>query len=105
MQEQGIHFEKEDSINLREEFEKYLHYWKIFLASTLLALIIAFLFLRYSIPIYNSSASIMIKDNKNSGISTELAAFEDLGIIGGASANNPDNEIEIIKSRKIIGYS
>ena len=34
----------------------------------------------------------MIKDNKQSGISAELAAFEDLGIIGGGSANNPDNE-------------
>ena len=32
-----------------------------------------------------------------------MAAFEDLGIIGGGSANNPENEIEIIQSRKIIG--
>ena len=45
----------------------------------------------------------MIEDNKQAGISTELAAFEDLGIIGGGSSNNPENEIEIIKSRKIIG--
>ena len=44
----------------------------------------------------------MIKDNQKSGISKELAAFEDLGIVGG-SANNTDNEIEILKSRKIIG--
>ena len=49
-----------------------------------------------------ASASILIKDNKKSGISAELAAFEDLGIIGG-SANNTDNEIEILKSRRIIG--
>ena len=45
----------------------------------------------------------MIEDNKQAGVSTELAAFEDLGIIGGGSANNPENEVEIIKSRKIIG--
>jgi tyrosine-protein kinase Etk/Wzc len=70
----------------------------------LISFISAFVFLRYSSPSYRASATIMIKDNKNSGISAELAAFEDLGIIGGSSANNPENEIEILKSRKIIGY-
>jgi uncharacterized protein involved in exopolysaccharide biosynthesis len=45
----------------------------------------------------------MIKDNQKSGISKELEAFKDMGIVGGGSSNNTDNEIEIIKSRKIVG--
>ena len=45
----------------------------------------------------------MIKDNQKSGISDELKAVADLGIVGTGSTNNTDNEIFIIKSRKIIG--
>jgi capsular exopolysaccharide synthesis family protein len=92
-----------DTINIREELEKYLVHWKWFVFGGVMALAIAFTYLRYVTSQYSASASIMIKDNSKSGISSELAAFEDLGIIGGGSANNPDNEIEILKSRKIIG--
>ncbi|TXD47381.1 Wzz/FepE/Etk N-terminal domain-containing protein, partial [Polaribacter sp. IC063] len=92
-----------DSLNIREELEKYLVYWKWFVFCAVLSLSLAFIYLIYATPQYSAAASIMIKDNNKSGISSELAAFEDLGIIGGGSANNPDNEIEILKSRKIIG--
>ena len=94
--------EESDTINIREELEKYLIHWKWFLLGVFLSVVLAFLYLRYTTPQFKATSSILIKDNKNSGISAELAAFEDLGIVGG-SANNTDNEIEIIKSRKIIG--
>ena len=45
----------------------------------------------------------MIKDNQKSGISDELKAVSDLGIVGTGSTNNPDNEIVILKSRNIVG--
>ena len=60
-------------------------------------------FFKISTPQYSASTSILIKDNQKSGISKELEAFKDMGIVGGGSSNNTDNEIEIIKSRKIIG--
>ena len=92
-----------DTINIREELSKYLIHWRLFVLFSIVSIVFAFLYLRYTAPIFRASATIMIKDNNQSGISTELAAFEDLGIIGGSSANNPENEIEILKSRKIIG--
>ena len=95
--------DENETINIRTEIEKYLMHWKWFLLGIIISLGLAFLYLRYSTPEYSASASIMIKDNQKSGISAELAAFEDLGIIGGGSANNTDNEIEILISRKIIG--
>lgn len=95
--------EQNDSLDIREEIGKYLRHWKLFLLSAIFFLAAAYFKLRYSTPIYSVSSSILIKDNKNAGISTELAAFEDLGIVGGMSANNPDNEIEILKSRNILG--
>ncbi len=92
-----------DTINIREELEKYVINWKWFLLAIIISILGAFLYLRYTIPTYTATTSILIKDNNKSGISSELAAFEDLGIIGGGSSNNPENEIEILKSRKIIG--
>ncbi|QTE22529.1 GumC family protein [Polaribacter cellanae] len=97
------HIEENDTINIREEIEKYALHWKWFVIGVILAIIGAFLYLRYTTPQYNASATIMIKDNQKSGISQELSAIADLGIVGTGSVNNTDNEIEIIKSRKIIG--
>lgn len=96
-------FEENEALNIREEIEKYLFHWKWFLLGCFLALVLAFLYLRYTAPKYTATASILIKDNQKSGISKELEAFKDMGIVGGGSTNNTDNEIEIIKSRKIIG--
>ena len=96
------HIDTDDTINIRAEIEKYLIHWKWFLLGAILALTSAFLYLRYMSPQYSATAVILIKDDKKSGASAELAAFEDLGILGGAG-QNIDNEIEIIKSRKIIG--
>ena len=92
-----------DAFNIRDEVEKYLIHWKWFLLFVVISLTGAYLYLRYATPQYSASTSILIKDNNKSGISAELAAFEDLGIVGGGSSNNTDNEIEILKSRKIIG--
>ena len=94
--------EAADTINIKEELGKYLFHWKWFFLCILISLAGAYIYLRYATPLYSATTTIMIKDNQKSGISKELAAFEDLGIVGG-SANNTDNEIEILKSRKIIG--
>ena len=88
-----------DTLNIRAELEKYLVHWRWFLLGVILSLSIAFIYLRYSTPLYVASTSIMIKDNQKSGISKELEAFKDMGIVGGGSTNNTDNEIEILKSR------
>ena len=92
----------DDTINIRAEIEKYIIYWKWFVLGVFVSIVLAFLYLRYSTPLYTAKAVILIKENQKSGISAEMKAFEDLGILGG-STNNIDNEIEIIKSRKIIG--
>jgi len=94
--------DSDETINIRAEIEKYLIHWKWFVLGGILVLTLAFLYLRYATPQYNVSAVILIKDDKKSGVSAELAAFEDLGVLGGSS-QNIDNEIEIIKSRKIFG--
>lgn len=96
------HIEENDTLNIREEVEKYLIHWKWFVFGVIVAILGAYLHLKYTTPQYKATTTIIIKGNKKSGISAELETFKDLGIVGARSNNNLDNEIEIIKSRKIV---
>ena len=90
-------FEEEDTLNLREELDKYLHYWKWFVLGLVLSISFAFYYLRKTTQKYAIEATIMIKDSKgNGGLMSEMSAFQDLGIFGDIK-NAVDNEIEILK--------
>lgn len=89
-----------NTINLREEIGKYLRYWPWFIITITIALTVAYLHLKYTPNSYQTSASILIKDEGNSNIS-QLAMFQDLGISDRFSGANLNNEIEVLKSRKL----
>lgn len=78
---------------------KILAQWKLILLSVTVALILAFLHLRYrTIPIYNVYSSIILKDGKNESPS-QINIFGGLDVMG---SDNVANEIAILKSTKII---
>jgi tyrosine-protein kinase Etk/Wzc len=87
--------------NLKEQLDHYLVHWRWFLACGVLGLLLAFLYLRYTTPIYQAVTTIMVKDEKKGGMLSELSAFSDLGL-GSGMANNVDNEVEILKSRTLV---
>ena len=69
-----------DTLNFRAELEKYFRHWKWFVLAITLSVAGAHLYLRYTTPIFNTQATILLNDEKgNSGFS-ELSALEDLGI-------------------------
>src|SRR5690554_6842861 len=87
-------------ITLREQMEQYTRNWVWFVLFSIIALLCAFLYLRYATPIYRSTATILIKDEKNSSLS-ELAAFQDLGLTGSMNQSGFENELLILKSRTL----
>ncbi|MBC8882971.1 hypothetical protein H9X57_04950 [Flavobacterium piscinae] len=86
------------SLDIKEQLFIYLSYWKWFVLGVLLCLVGVYFYLRYSVPQYGVSATILIKDEKKGG-SSELSAFSDLNIFAGK--NNVDNEIAILKSKTL----
>ncbi|TDP02425.1 GumC family protein [Flavobacterium sp. 245] len=90
-----------EDFNLREQLDKYLIHWRWFLLSIFLGLVLSFLYLRYTVPSFEATTTILVKDEKKGGMLSELSAFADLGI-GGSMINNVDNEIEILKSRTLV---
>lgn len=93
--------EKEEKTDYRAILFKYIIRWPWFVASIILCLAAAWLQLRYSTPIYNVNATVIIKDDKKGGSArNELSAFEDIGFI--SSSKNIDNEIEIMRSKSLL---
>lgn len=93
--------EKEEKTDYRALFFRYIIRWPWFVASVIVCLLCAWLYLRYATPMYNISATILIKDDKKGGaIGGNLNAFEDIGIF--SSTKNIDNEIEILRSKSLI---
>lgn len=90
-----------DTFNLKEELENYLIYLRWFVLSLVVCVAIAFLYLRYAIPNYKAVATILVQDERKGFMASELSAFSDLGLLGNVK-NNVDNEIEVIKSRRLI---
>lgn len=94
---------QEESLNLREILKPYLYRWYWFIVGVIVAIIIAWFFLRYSVPVYNTESTLLIKEvKKSSSGQPELSVIAELGGIGGMGTNSVDNEIEIFKSKKLM---
>ncbi len=86
--------------SIKDQFNLIVKNWYWFLISLIVCLTIAFLIKRYSIDIYQATAAVMIKDTKSGGLS-ETGVLGDLNILGN-SYNTVENEIEVLKSRRLM---
>lgn len=94
---------QEESFNIREILKPYIHRWYWFIIGVIVAVIAAWFFLRYSIPVYSTESTLLIKEVKKSASSQpEMSVISELGGIGGMGTNSVDNEIEILKSKKLM---
>ena len=94
------YMQTDEKIDFQVILSKYLSkkYW--FLASLLLCLLCAWLYLRYTNPIYKVSASVLIKDDEKKGNKTNISAIDELSFL--ALSVNLDNEIEVLRSKSLI---
>jgi tyrosine-protein kinase Etk/Wzc len=77
---------------------RYIPYWPLFLVLLVICLGCAKLYLRYTTPIYESTATILIKDESKGMENSE--ALASLNIFG--SKKIVENEIEVIRSRTVM---
>lgn len=92
---------EEESIDIKKIINIYLSNWKWFVLSLVILLLLAFVYIRNSVPMYQTSAKLLVVDDKKSGGAADgLSVFSDLGILNGSS--NIQNEIIMLKSRQLI---
>jgi len=85
--------------NIKEQVFYFLSYWKWIVLSCSITLVGAYVYLRYSTPIFSATTSILVNDKKGGG-NPELTVFTDLGIKN--SNFDMNNEIEFLRSRTLI---
>ena len=88
-------------LNFQTIFAMLVLNWQWFLLSLVIFVCGAFIYLRYTEPVYKVSARILIKDKtKNKRPNEMLANVEDLGFL--TNSTGIDNEIEILRSRILL---
>lgn len=80
--------------------------WYIYLLSVFIMVFLAVVYFKIVNPVYNTKASILVKDDDSKGGGTGagqnsgLTALQDLGLLSGTS--NVDNELQIVGSYTLI---
>ena len=100
MENNMLNEKSEQDFQFRDIIDQYASHWKWFVLAVFISLLAAYIYLRYTAPQYKAATTILVKDEKKGGLSSELSAFADMGI--GGVKNNLDNEIEILKSRTLV---
>ncbi len=91
---------KEEKLNIRKTISKYLYKWPWFIASILIFLSGAYIYLRYSVPKYQSK-TILKFDKKQNDLSSALADLDNLGI-GLGNSDELKSEAAVVNSRPIL---
>lgn len=86
----------EKPIRFRSVFWNFAQFWPVILLSCLLSGLLAFLYLKRTVPMYSATTKILIRDETSSGQITEANVFEDLGLI--SRSGNMENEMEVLQS-------
>ena len=87
-----------EEINIKEIVFRYLVYWKWFIAGSVLCLFIAYSYLRYAPEVYQTTAKIKVLDNSKGAMKLP----SDITSLFSNSKVNIDNEIEVIKSHRLL---
>ena len=93
----------DEKIDIQEVLFKYIIHWPWFVGAVLVCLIGAWIYVRMATPVYNISATVLIKDDKKGGNTGGMAGLEELGLSGLiSSSQNIDNELEVLRSKTLV---
>lgn len=97
------HAQSEQEIHINEIIRPYARKWPWFIIGSLLALALAYFYLKTTTPVYKVQSTVLIKDSKaSSSAAGDMGVLKDLSGLGGMGTNSVDNEIEIFKSKKLM---
>jgi tyrosine-protein kinase Etk/Wzc len=92
----------EESIDLKKVFAKIIDKWPWFLISIIICMIASVLYTKYTPPVYQITAKVLVNDNEKGGsLGKQAGALMDFGGLIG-SKNSVDNETEILKTRFLM---
>lgn len=95
---QGNEHEANEDVSVGDIFYQFVPYWPYFVLFLLLTMTFTWIILRYKMPVYQTTATLLIKDDKNSTPASELQdAFDMFG-----AKKNVENEVEVLQSKTLM---
>lgn len=85
-------------IDLKTVFTKYFYHWPLFAVFLIIVSICAILYLKLTKPVYEISATILVKDEKKSP--QEKSGLEEIDL--NKSPKNAETEVQVLTSKKLI---
>jgi tyrosine-protein kinase Etk/Wzc len=95
---QTTEMEETSEVSIGDVLYKFLPYWPYFIVLLALTMSITWIYLRYKTPVYQTTASLLIKDDKNT---TPASEFQDAFDMFGAK-KNVENEVEVLQSKTLM---
>jgi len=86
-------YQQEETIDLKALFFKFTRFWYLFAISIFIAMLVAFLFNKYTKPVYEVKTMVLVKDDKSK---IDPSALLGLGFAGAQA--NLQNEIGVLMS-------
>jgi tyrosine-protein kinase Etk/Wzc len=98
-QQKNLSVNNSQFTDLRAILKKYVYHWPVFIVGLLVALAVAYAYMRMVNPVYEISATILVKDDKKApDEKSQLPELEQSG-----APKNAETEIEIIRSKNLVG--
>lgn len=91
---------QKNEFSLNDLLKPYIKNWYWFIICFVLAVTVAYFRLKFLTPVYKAESTILIKDAKNSSSNDDV--LKDLSGFGGMKTNSVDNEVEILKSKRLM---
>ena len=92
--------EDKKEISFSDVLYKFLPYWPFFVLLLLISMTCAWLYLRYSLPIYKTTATLLIKDDKRSTSGSSADPLEAFDMFG--SKKSVENEVKVLQSKTLM---
>lgn len=101
MEKKDVYDEQEEGIDIREILLYYSRYWKWFIASVFVFMLLGVIVYLSWQRSYEVSTSVLIKEEGNkASANSAIGNLEDLGLL--STTNNIDNEIAVFSSPNLI---
>lgn len=89
---------KKQVFNVKAIISKYLYHWPLFLIALTIAISTAIIYLGFAKPVYEITATLIIKDNTK--VPGQQSALSQIDLL--SSSKLIENEIEVLKSHRLV---
>lgn len=100
-QSSGHEVQVSNEVNIKEILKPYIAKWWWFIISVIIMMALGIFYIRTATPVYSVQSSILVKDARKAP-SSEMGMLSQLSGFGGMQTNSIENEMEILKSKKLV---